>query len=51
MWSNGNYVDGICMSILREEWQARKNTEQEVQQAVQDAVSHLTETEERTDNR
>lgn len=39
MWSNGNYVDGVCMSILREEWQARKTTEQEVQQAVQEAVS------------
>lgn len=40
-WSNGNYVDSVCMSILREEWQARKNTEQEVQQAVQDAVTSL----------
>lgn len=49
MWSNGSYVDGVIMSILREEWQARKTTEQEVQQIVQDAVSHLTETEEKTD--
>jgi RimJ/RimL family protein N-acetyltransferase len=49
MWSNGAYVDGVCMSILREEWQARKTTEQEVQQVVQDAVSHLNETEEKTD--
>lgn len=49
MWSNGSYVDGVCMSILREEWQARKTTEQEVQQAVQDAVSQLNETEEKTD--
>jgi RimJ/RimL family protein N-acetyltransferase len=40
-WSNGKYVDSVCMSILREEWEARKNTEQEVQQAVQDAVSNL----------
>jgi RimJ/RimL family protein N-acetyltransferase len=40
-WSNGKYVDSICMSILREEWEGRKNTEQEVQQAVQDAVSSL----------
>ncbi|MCC7161884.1 MAG: GNAT family N-acetyltransferase [Anaerolineae bacterium] len=49
MWSNGSYVDGVSMSILREEWQARKTTELEVQQAVQDAVSHLNETEEKTD--
>lgn len=40
-WSNGKFVDTVCMSILREEWEARKNTEQEVQQAVQDAVSNL----------
>jgi RimJ/RimL family protein N-acetyltransferase len=40
-WSNGKYVDSVCMSILREEWEARKNTEQEVQQAVQEAVSNL----------
>lgn len=40
-WSNGNYVDTVCMSILREEWEARKNTEQEVQKAVQDAVLQL----------
>lgn len=45
MWSNGNYVDGVCMSILREEWQARKTTEQEVQQAVQEAVSAFSVTE------
>lgn len=40
-WSNGNYVDTVSMSILREEWQERKITEQEVQQIVQDAVSNL----------
>lgn len=40
-WSMGKYVDTVSMSILREEWEARKNTEQEVQQAVQEAVSNL----------
>lgn len=40
-WSNGNFVDAVCMSILREEWQARKTTEQEMQQAVQEAVSNM----------
>lgn len=40
-WSNGRFVDSVCMSILREEWEARKNTEQEVQQAVREAVTNL----------
>lgn len=40
-WSNGNYVDTVCMSILSEEWQARKSTEQDVQQIVRDAVFNL----------
>lgn len=50
MWSNGNYVDGVCMSVLREEWQERKNTEQEVQQAVQEAVSSLETANEKSDS-
>lgn len=41
MWSNGNYVDTVCMSILSEEWEARKRTEQDVQQIVREAVSSL----------
>lgn len=47
VWSNGNYGDTVCMSILREEWQARKNTEQEVQQIVRDAVNNLEMTKEK----
>lgn len=50
MWSNGNYVDWVCMSVLREEWQERKNTEQEVQQAVQEAVSSLETANEKSDS-
>ncbi len=50
MWSNGNYVDTVCMSILQEEWQERKNTEQEVQQIVQEAVSNLEKEKEKSDN-
>lgn len=49
-WSNGNYVDSVCMSILREEWEARKNTEQDMQQAVQEAVSNFEKVNEKSDN-
>lgn len=49
MWSNGNYVDTLCMSILREEWDARKSTEQDVQQIVQEAVNNLEKQTEKSD--
>jgi RimJ/RimL family protein N-acetyltransferase len=39
MWSNGQYVDTVCMSVLREEWEGRKQAEREMQDVMRDALS------------
>jgi RimJ/RimL family protein N-acetyltransferase len=38
-WNNGHYVDTVCMSVLRDEWQERKHVAQEMQDAVRDALA------------